>query len=188
MKMRIADFYTIPQIRKGELEYVTFRTGMGWVGILASAKGLLAATLPQPSDEEARQMLGADVSQAVWCPRKLADLAERLKAYFGGGKVDFPDELDLSMSTPFQHQVWQQTRLIPYGETRSYLWVAERIGKPGAARAVGQALGRNPLLVIIPCHRVVASSGGLGGFGGGLEMKRRLLEMERIKIPPNPPY
>jgi len=74
--------------------------------------------------------------------------------------------------------VWQATRLIPYGETRSYLWVAVQIGKPGAARAVGQALGRNPLPVIIPCHRVIASDGGLGGFTGGLVMKRRLLELE----------
>jgi len=74
--------------------------------------------------------------------------------------------------------VWQATRLIPYGETRSYLWVAVQIGKPGAARAVGQALGRNPLPVIVPCHRVIAADGGLGGFTGGLEMKRRLLELE----------
>ena len=161
-----------------KLEYITFQTSMGWVGILASEKGLLAATLPRPSAEAARRELGDDAQQAVWSPNRLAELAERLKAYFSGEKVEFPDELDFSMSTLFQCDVWRQTRLIPYGETRSYQWVAEQIKKPGAARAVGQALGKNPFLVIVPCHRVVASDGGLGGFGGGLEMKRQLLMME----------
>ena len=70
------------------------------------------------------------------------------------------------------------TRLIPYGETRSYLWVAKQIGRPGAVRVVGQALGRNPLAIIVPCHRVIASDGGFGGFGGGVEMKRHLLWLE----------
>lgn len=163
-----------------KLEYVTFQTGMGWVGILASQKGLLATTLPQPSTEEARRELGIRAKQAEWSPDRLTDMAERLKAYFNNENVSFPDELDLSMSTPFQGAVWQQTRLIPYGETKSYRWVAEKVGKPGAARAVGQALGRNPFLIIVPCHRVVASDGGLGGFGGGLDMKRWLLRMEGI--------
>jgi methylated-DNA-[protein]-cysteine S-methyltransferase len=74
--------------------------------------------------------------------------------------------------------VWEITRLIPYGETRSYAWVAEQIGQPRAVRAVGQALGKNPLPIIIPCHRVITSNGKLGGFGGGLEMKKRLLSLE----------
>ena len=161
-----------------KLEYITFQTEIGWVGILASEKGLRATTLPQPSQEEARQQLGKSVEQAAWTPDRLADLAERLKAYFSNERVTFSDKLDLSSATPFEKQVWHQTRLIPYGETRSYLWVAEKLGKPGAARAVGQAMGRNPLLIIVPCHRVIASNGGLGGFGGGLEMKRRLLRLE----------
>ena len=162
------------------LEYITFQSKMGWVGILASVKGLLATTLPQPSADTARQQLGDSVEQAVWSPNRLSDIAERLRAYFNNERVTFPDELDLSGATPFQRQVWQQTRLIPYGETRSYQWVAEQIKRPRAARAVGQALGSNPLLIIIPCHRVVLQlkDGGLGGFGGGLEMKRRLLSME----------
>ena len=79
----------------------------------------------------------------------------------------------------FRRLVWEATRLIPYGETRSYGWVAKQIGKPHAARAVGQALGKNPFLIIVPCHRVIAGDGTLGGFGGGLEMKQTLLEMEK---------
>jgi methylated-DNA-[protein]-cysteine S-methyltransferase len=178
-KMRMPDSDTIPPpIKEGELEYVTFLTEMGWVGILASAKGLLATTLPQPSVEETQRLLGSRVNQARQSLHWLADLKERLKAYFSHERVSFPDELDLSGATSFQKQVWQQTRLIPYGETRSYLWVAEQIKRPKAARAVGQALGRNPFPIIVPCHRVIASDGGLGGFSGGLEMKKRLLEME----------
>jgi len=99
-------------------------------------------------------------------------------AYFTGQRVDFPDRLDLSGATPFQRGVWQAARLIPYGETRSYAWVAGQIGKPKAARAVGQALGRNPLPLIVPCHRVLAADGGIGGFSGGVEMKKYLLAHE----------
>ncbi len=103
---------------------------------------------------------------------------ERLRNYFGGHKVNFPDELDLSQATPFQREVWEITRLIPYGETRSYTWVAEQMGRPRALRAVGQALGRNPLPIIIPCHRVLTIDGKLGGYSGGLEMKKYLLSLE----------
>ncbi len=161
-----------------ELKYITFNTDMGWVGILASAKGLLDTTLPQPSAQEAHQLLGDSIIQATWSPHLFDDLAERLKVYFSGRRATFPDELDLSQATPFQGEVWEMTRLIPYGETRSYLWVAEQIKRPGAVRAVGQALGRNPMPVIVPCHRVVASNGRLGGFSGGVEMKRHLLRLE----------
>jgi methylated-DNA-[protein]-cysteine S-methyltransferase len=162
----------------GELKYITFNTDMGWVGILASAKGLLATTLPQRSAAETLQLLGDRINRAIWSPRRFADLVERLKVYFSGKKVSFPDELDFSGATPFQCKVWEITRLIPYGETRSYRWVAEQIKRPKALRAVGQALGKNPLAIIVPCHRVVASDGRLGGFGGGVEMKRYLLRRE----------
>ncbi len=162
----------------GELKYVTFNTDMGWVGILASAKGLLGTTLPQRSAQEAHQLLGDSVNRATLATHPFDDLVERLKVYFSGHRATFPDELDLSQATPFQRQVWEMTRLIPYSETRSYLWVAEQIKRPRAARAVGQALGRNPMPVIVPCHRVVASNGRLGGFSGGVEMKRHLLWLE----------
>ena len=151
---------------------------MGWVGMLASAKGLLGTTLPQPSIDEVRQLLGDSVSYATWSPHLFKDLMERLKVYFSGHRTTFPDKLNLSRATHFQREVWEITRLIPYGETRSYAWVAEQIKKPRAVRAVGQALGKNPLPIIVPCHRVVASNGKLGGFGGGVEMKRYLLSLE----------
>ena len=162
----------------GEIRYTVFTTSMGWVGVSGSDRGLLCIALPQPSAQQARHLLGERRSDAVWSPDRFGDLIQRLRIYFGGGKAAFPDELDLSGATPFQRRVWEVTRLIPYGETRSYAWVAQQVDNPGAARAVGQALGRNPLPVIIPCHRVIASDGRLGGFGGGVEMKRRLLRLE----------
>lgn len=161
-----------------ELKYTTINTAIGWVGILASAKGLLATTLPQPSAPAALQLLGDSLNQAICSPRLLAELMARLKVYFSGHQAIFPDKLDLSGATLFQRQVWEIARLIPYGETRSYLWIAKRMKRPGAARAVGQALGSNPLPIIVPCHRVVTSNGKLGGFSGGVEMKRRLLYIE----------
>ncbi len=107
-----------------------------------------------------------------------SDLAERLKKYTSGKRVTFDDKLDLANATPFQQAVWEATRAIPYGETHSYEWIARRIGKPKAARAVGQALNRNPFPIIVPCHRVISKSGSLTGFNCGLDVKRRLLALE----------
>jgi len=161
-----------------ELRYITFNTDLGWVGILGSAAGLQHITLPQPSAREALKLLGDSVNYATQALHLFKDLMERLRSYLSGHKVNFPDKLDLSRATTFQREVWKITRLIPYGETRSYGWVAGQLGKPGAVRAVGQALARNPLSIIIPCHRVIASDGKLGGYSGGLEMKRYLLRLE----------
>ena len=90
--------------------------------------------------------------------------------------------MDLSSGTSFQQKVWRALTKIPRGQTRSYKWVAQKIGKPNATRAVGTACGANPVPVIIPCHRVIASDGSLGGFGGGLPMKRRLLRLECASV------
>jgi O-6-methylguanine DNA methyltransferase len=160
------------------MEYIVFSIGKGWIAILGSVRGLVSITMPQSSAQEALDILGEVGNHATPSSERFKDLIQRLKDYFGGKKVSFPDKLDLSRATPFQRQVWQVTRLIPYGETRSYLWVAERMGKPKAMRAVGQALSKNPLPIIIPCHRVVKSNGEPGGFTGGVEMKSRLLNIE----------
>ena len=109
----------------------------------------------------------------------MSGLVHRLQRYFLGERAAFPDALDLQ-GTPFQKRVWETVRPIPYGETRSYTWVAHQIGRPGAARAVGPAMRANPVCIIIPCHRVIGARGDLCGFGGsqGIPMKRWLLEME----------
>lgn len=150
------------------------------MGIVGSSAGLLRTTLLQSSEQEVYRLLGDSLDRATPSPRPFEDLIVRFQAYFSGRRVEFPDKLDLSKATPFQRRVWQAARLIPYGETRTYTWLAAQVGNSSAARAVGQALGRNPLPIIIPCHRVLASNGGLGGFSGGVEMKRLLLTLEKV--------
>jgi methylated-DNA-[protein]-cysteine S-methyltransferase len=115
-----------------------------------------------------------------WVPddRAFPDAVEQLEAYFAGERTDFDLELSLAGSE-FQRRVWQALLTIPYGETRSYGEIAEQIGASGAARAVGLANGRNPIAIIVPCHRVIGASGSLTGYGGGLDRKRSLLELER---------
>lgn len=102
---------------------------------------------------------------------------DQLTAYFAGERQAFDLPLN-PMGTPFQRQVWEALRAIPYGETRSYREIAEQLGRPTASRAVGAANGRNPISVIVPCHRVVGSSGVLTGYAWGLERKRALLDLE----------
>ncbi|MET9828026.1 methylated-DNA--[protein]-cysteine S-methyltransferase [Streptomyces sp. NPDC006385] len=106
-----------------------------------------------------------------------AAVEEQLKAYFSGELKEFTLELSLR-GTPFQRSVWAELRKIPYGETRSYGELADALGNSGASRAVGLANGKNPIGIIVPCHRVVGANGGLTGYGGGLARKRRLLDFE----------
>jgi len=101
-----------------------------------------------------------------------------LQQCFDGQRVLFDEPLDLSGATAFQRRVWLAVRDIPYGETRSYGQIARQVGSPGAARAVGRAMATNPVPIVVPCHRVIGSDGNLRGFGGGLDLKHRLLEME----------
>ncbi|HEY2768292.1 MAG TPA: methylated-DNA--[protein]-cysteine S-methyltransferase [Solirubrobacteraceae bacterium] len=106
-----------------------------------------------------------------------ADFADQLDAYFAGELRDFDLEL-APAGTSFQQQVWSALRAIPYGETASYGEIAHAVGQPGAARAVGGANNRNPIAIIIPCHRVIGAGGSLTGYGGGLGRKRTLLALE----------
>lgn len=154
---------------------------LGWMGVVASPLGLRRLVLPRASREDvlsAVENLPLSIDDSD--PVLLGDLPQRLQRYFNGERVDFCDRLDLSGATSFQQKVWEIAQSIPYGQTKSYGWVADQLGKPKAMRAVGQALGRNPLPIIIPCHRVVRSDGGLGGFRGGLDMKKRLLRLEKV--------
>ncbi|MFH9549911.1 methylated-DNA--[protein]-cysteine S-methyltransferase [Streptomyces sp. NPDC017435] len=105
------------------------------------------------------------------------DAEDQLKAYFAGELKEFGLELRLH-GTPFQRSVWDELRKIPYGETRTYGELAAALGSPSASRAVGLANGKNPVGIIVPCHRVIGAGGGLTGYGGGLERKQRLLEFE----------
>ncbi|MEU2261940.1 methylated-DNA--[protein]-cysteine S-methyltransferase [Streptomyces sp. NPDC019645] len=111
-------------------------------------------------------------------PRPFREVISQLDAYFAGHLKEFDLPLHLA-GTPFQRTVWEQLLLIPYGETRTYGELAGALGNAGASRAVGLANGRNPIGIIVPCHRVIGASGGLTGYGGGLDRKQRLLAFER---------
>jgi methylated-DNA-[protein]-cysteine S-methyltransferase len=119
--------------------------------------------------------------EATFGPRDdgpFADVTEQLEGYFAGELVDFDLPLHLE-GTDFQRRVWAGLREIPYGETWSYGQLAAHLGSPGASRAVGLANGRNPVAIVVPCHRVVGADGKLTGYGGGLERKQVLLDLER---------
>ncbi|MEA2412146.1 MAG: methylated-DNA-[protein]-cysteine S-methyltransferase [Thermoleophilaceae bacterium] len=108
----------------------------------------------------------------------LAVAVIQLEQYFAGERTDFDLDIELG-GTEFERRVWDEVRAIPYGQTASYAEIAARVGRPGACRAVGRANARNPIAVVVPCHRVVGSDGSLTGYAGGIEMKRALLELER---------
>jgi methylated-DNA-[protein]-cysteine S-methyltransferase len=103
---------------------------------------------------------------------------KELSEYFGKARQEFTCPTVFIEGTVFEKKVWEALREIPYGETRTYKWLAEKIGKPHAFRAVGNALGKNPIPIIFPCHRVIETDGSIGGYSSGIEIKRRLLEIE----------
>lgn len=146
--------------------------------MVRSDMGLKAVIMPRESQDLILDEIRKLFPRTVENVRGFDAARDELLRYFDGEKVAFGVPLDWSDATPFQRKVWEATASIPWEECRSYLWVAQQIDKPGASRAVGQALAANPLPVIVPCHRVVSSNGGLGGYSGGLEMKKWLLALE----------
>lgn len=157
-----------------------FHTRMGWVALLADDRALIRTTLPQPSRQAAVSLLVSFSGKIPIGENPLTlESRSRLLRYFSGERVALDDlPIDETQGTAFHRALWQFTRAIPYGSTRTYSDLAASAGHPRAARAVGQCMALNPLPIIIPCHRVVGRDGTLRGFGGGLEMKRALLSME----------
>ena len=187
-----------------------FVTPLGWIGVAASERGICRVVLPKKDkgkvEQELAEFPGAgDEGRSSRHPRSLsftggsvriplsakggkggverilAKAVKLLKRYFSGARVSFDLPLDMRYYTPFQQAVWKAATEISHGETRSYAWIAKRVRNPKAARAVGQAMGANPVPIIVPCHRVISSAGKLGGFSAGLGMKKHLLELEKKK-------
>ncbi len=152
------------------------RSPVGELTLVASERGL-AAVLWE-NDDPARVPLGG-ISQNDNHPL-LIETEQQLKDYFEGSRENFSIPLDFN-GTDFQKQVWGALLTIPFGETRSYLQIANQIGNTGAVRAVGAANGKNPISIIAPCHRVIGSNGKLTGFAGGIEAKAHLLDLESRK-------
>ena len=164
------------------LTTVTVETRLGWSGVVLGSAGIRYATLFEPTEAAVRTRLRAAGPAADASPddSRAAPIRAALVAFAenGGGDLDsFP--VDLGPCSEFQRSAWLALREIPKGETRSYGWLARHIGAPASAvRAIGQAMGENPVPPWLPCHRVVASDGSLHGYGGGLALKRELLELE----------
>ena len=116
------------------------------------------------------------------CTLLLQQTCHQLAEYFAGERTRFTLPIKYTTGTPFQHSVWNALREIPYGETRSFEDIAVAIGNPKAVRAIGQANHNNPMLLLVPCHRVINKNGSIGGFGCGVEVKRQLLQLEGLNI------
>ncbi|RMF71245.1 MAG: methylated-DNA--[protein]-cysteine S-methyltransferase [Planctomycetota bacterium] len=168
------------------LRYRVVKTDLGWCGFVASARGLRALILPKRSAEVVRRTIRTGFADAREDRALLPEFAAQLRDYCAGKPVSFDVPLDLPHASEFHYDVWQACMRVPYGETVSYGELARRVGHPGAARAVGTAMRRNPVPLVVPCHRVVKSDGGLGGYSGtgGVTMKERLLEMESAALTP----
>lgn len=157
-----------------------FATPWGWMGLSETSKGIDAIVLPRGS----RRAVESSLRRSARAPvdtdgsARLESARRQVLAYLAGERKEFDLPLDLSSGTRFQRQVWRVLQRVPYGKVRSYRWVALRVGGPRYARAVGGAVGANPLPIVIPCHRIVAQDASLGGFSGGLPTKRRLLKLE----------
>lgn len=158
----------------------THTTPLGPVLLLASPGGLAGLWFHgqrhHPAAERMAQWMDAPDDPL------LREAARQLDLYFGAAGHNFELPLDLSAGTVFQQTVWQALLNIPRGHTSSYLGLAQWIGRPRAVRAVGAAIGRNPLSIVVPCHRVLGSDGGLTGYAGGLDRKRALLRLESALI------
>ena len=158
--------------------YTVVGTKLGWVVVGGFGKGIGFISLPESSLEAALARLDDSIPEAVEDASAFGALPLRLQRYFDGEMVTFPDKLDFEGATTFEQVVWKATRSIPYGEVRSYAWVAHRIGKPRACRAVGGAMATNRFPIVVPCHRIIGSDKSLTGYGGGLWRKEWLLRHE----------
>jgi len=157
------------KVRTGSLSFDKFESPLGPLYLVFVGNTLLRIEFETHRVEPVAPISPERVSHS---------LKMQLREYFKGRLREFTQEVVLLQGTDFDKKVWLALKEIPYGETRSYRWIAERIGNSKAVRAVGQALGRNPLPIILPCHRIIESNGSIGGYSGGINIKRRLLDLE----------
>ncbi|MFF0447820.1 methylated-DNA--[protein]-cysteine S-methyltransferase [Streptomyces sp. NPDC004609] len=166
-------------------EWTVVGTGIGPLLLAATGRGLVAVVFHADArvrDTALRQLAARLAAEPVEdATGRLAEPIRQLEAYFAGDLREFSLPLDWSLSGGFNREVLRElAAAVPFGTVVGYGDLAARVGQPGAAQAVGAAMGSNPLPVVVPCHRVVETDGGLGGFGGGLETKRRLLALEGV--------
>ncbi len=162
--------------------YDVFESALGWVAVMVSDRGVVRSSLPEHTRERALDFLRPEIEHATFDPEAVSSVREALLRYCRGESVDLTTvPVDLSGVSPFFSRAWAACRSIPAGETRTYAWLAAQAGNGRAARGAGQAMARNRLPLLVPCHRVLGSDGSLHGFGGGvgLPLKAKLLDMEK---------
>lgn len=166
-----------------KLNYAVLNTKIGKILVTRTDKGLNNLLFHQPTwGRFFEELKKNERLELVESKSKFSKLGKQLNAYFSGKKVNFNEKLDLSSGTFFEQKVWKKMLKIPYGKTISYGKLAVMAGDSTKARAVGNACGKNPVPIIVPCHRIIKSDGGLGGYGGGIELKKRLLKIEKFGL------
>ncbi len=153
-------------MNRSPVVYDIFECPLGCLYLIFSGKFLAGVSFKKPSGVSFRKGSAP------------ADFISELDLYFKGSGSEFKQKIKFLTGTDFERQVWSALQKIPYGQTRSYKWIAEKINNPSATRAVGRALSKNPIPVVVPCHRVIESDGSIGGFSSGIDRKRRLLDLE----------
>jgi len=165
-----------------EEHFVVYESSIGYIIVVIKNSKVVSLDVTDKGTYEARKMVLSFHPDATESMTPFKTIRTLLDRYLQGREVDFDVEVDISRLGSFTRKVLNELRKIPYGETRSYGWLAKKVGKPGAARAVGQALKRNPIPIIIPCHRIIRDDGTIGGFSMGVNIKERLLALEGVKI------
>jgi methylated-DNA-[protein]-cysteine S-methyltransferase len=164
-----------------DVAYTTADSPFGTLTLAATEEGLVTLGLPNLPTDQVLETLSAKVSPRVLeAPARLDDVRRELDLYFEGQLKRFDVPLDWRLSSGFRQKVLRQIDRIPFGQTRSYREMAAGAGNERAVRAAGSACGSNPIPIIVPCHRVLRTGGGLGGYGGGLELKEELLRLEGV--------
>ncbi len=153
-------------MRKSSLCYDIFESPVGLIYLIFSGSVLSGISFKKPFDIALKK--GSAPGEFI----------KELASYFQGSNSNFSQKKKFLKGTDFEKKVWLSLKEIPFGETRSYKWIAEKIGNSSATRAVGRALSKNPIPIVLPCHRVIESDGSIGGYSSGVNTKRRLLEME----------
>jgi methylated-DNA-[protein]-cysteine S-methyltransferase len=164
-----------------DLAYARVDSPLGELLAVSTPDGLVHLGYPnRPLDDQLATLAARISPRIVESPRRLDEVRRELDEYFAGSRRSFELTLDWQLTAGFVQRVLRETARIPFGETRTYGEMAASAGSPQAFRAAGSALGANPIPIVVPCHRVLRSGGGLGGYGGGLEVKRELLTLEGV--------
>ncbi|MGO9247785.1 MAG: methylated-DNA--[protein]-cysteine S-methyltransferase [Solirubrobacteraceae bacterium] len=167
-----------------DIEYASVDSPFGTLHAAVTRRGLVRVAFPEETVDSVLERLARELSpRIVESPASLDPVRRELDEYFAGRRREFDLALDWALIAPFGRRVLRKTVAIPYGDHLSYGEVAAEAGSPRGARAAGNALGSNPIPIVIPCHRVLRSGGALGGYGGGLDRKRYLLELEGALTP-----